>query len=261
MLGDTGDLKIATFNMLNYFNTFGETWAASDGNAAGSDGTSYDFTNPRRCSFYRDRGSRCRRHGHRGPPHQRHLRAGRRRPAHRPQRQAPGPRGAANEANFLRQEAKELEAINTIDADVMSLEEVENSIKLYDAAIDGPDGADNDRDDALKRLVQQLNAHWAADHPADTDRVGLRAVSAPRGAADGDRAGRHPFGVHLQPEQGRAGRPVAGAGQLGRRSATPASRWPRRSSRSAAAGRDAFGVIVNHFKSKGGPHGAGHGQR
>ncbi len=83
----------------------------------------------------------------------------------------PGPRGAANQVSFERQEAKELEAINTMDADVMSLEEVENSVKLYDPAIDGPGHPDANRDDALIRLVEQLNLHWAAAHPSyDGDR-------------------------------------------------------------------------------------------
>ena len=50
-----GDLKIATFNMLNYFNTYGETWAASDGNAT-APSVAYNFDNPRRCSFFTDRG-------------------------------------------------------------------------------------------------------------------------------------------------------------------------------------------------------------
>ena len=51
-------------------------------------------------------------------------------------------------------------------ADVMSLEEVENSTKIGDA----------DRDDAIIRLVQELNAHWAAAHPTY---VGDRWAYAP----------------------------------------------------------------------------------
>ena len=40
---------------------------------------------------------------------------------------ANGPRGAANGANLARQQAKIVSAINTLDADVVSLEEIENS--------------------------------------------------------------------------------------------------------------------------------------
>ena len=56
-------------------------------------------------------------------------------------------------------------------ADVMSLEEVENPVKLGYA----------DRDAALKRLVDALNADWAATHPART-RLGDRwaYVASPR---------------------------------------------------------------------------------
>ena len=128
----------------------------------------------------------------------------------------PGPRGAATQVSFERQEAKELEAINTMDADVVSLEEVENSVKLYDPAIDGPGHPDANRDDALIRLVEQLNLHWAAAHPSyDGDRWAYVPVAAPRGAADPAGAGRNPFGVHLQPEQGRDRGPLADPGQLG----------------------------------------------
>jgi predicted extracellular nuclease len=53
-----------------------------------------------------------------------------------------GPRGAWDATNLGRQLAKEIPAINTIDADVMSLEEIENSVQFG-----------KDRDDALSKLV------------------------------------------------------------------------------------------------------------
>ncbi len=65
-------------------------------------------------------------------------------------------RGAANQENFERQQAKIVSAINTLDVSVLSLEEIENS------AVFG-----KDRDEALNTLVDALNAaagenKWAA---------------------------------------------------------------------------------------------------
>ena len=79
----------------------------------------------------------------------------------------------------------------------MSLEEVENSTKIGDA----------DRDDAIIRLVQQLNAHWAAAHPADSTTRWAYAPS-PRPAAQPTLLEQDVIrsGVHLQPEHGRARR-------------------------------------------------------
>ena len=163
-----------------------------------------------------------------------------------------GPRGAANEVNFLRQEAKLLEAINTIDADIMSLEEVENSIKLYNAAIDDPSGADKDRDDALKRLVQQLNLHWAAA----TRIVGDRWAYVPR------RVRKHCRPWPSRTRSARRSSTTQARSRLVGRSQVLNNAVQFRNAREPLAqafkpfggGReDAFGVIVNHFKSKGGP--------
>lgn len=253
VLGAEGDLKIATFNMLNYFNTFGETWAASDGTATGNPGTSYNFANPRRCSYYTDRGPVG---GGSTPPAARLTNDECTQDAVDPLTglnvKLPGPRGAANQANFDRQEDKELEAINTIDADVMSLEEVENSIKLYDAAIDGPTGADKDRDDALKRLVQELNAHWLADHPGETNRWAYVASPRPEALPTITEQDAIRSAFIYNPSKVE---PVG-------RSQVLVNSAPFRNAREPLAqafkplggGRaDAFGVIVNHFKSKGGP--------
>lgn len=65
---------------------------------------------------------------------------------------APGPRGAADAANLERQQAKIVAAVNGLGADVVSLEEIENS------AVFG-----KDRDDALSTLVDALNAALDAD--------------------------------------------------------------------------------------------------
>ena len=91
-----GALQIATFNVLNYFTTLGEDFAAS---GAGT------------CTYFRDRAganvtvNSC---------------------------TNDGPRGAANAENLERQQAKIVAAINRLGAgphgaDVLSLEEIENS--------------------------------------------------------------------------------------------------------------------------------------
>jgi len=254
VLGSTGDLKIATFNMLNYFNTLGEAWAGSDGNSTGSDSSAFSLTNPRRCSYYTDRGPVG---GGSTPPAARLTNNTCLQDAIDPltglRVSLPGPRGAANQDNFLRQERKELEAINAIDADVMSLEEVENSIKLYDAAIDGPDGADKDRDDALKHLVLQLNAHWASAHPAYAgDRWAYVASPRPEALPTVTEQDAIRSAFIYNPSK------VETVG----RSQVLVNSAPFRNAREPLAqafkplggGRaDAFVVIVNHFKSKGGP--------
>ncbi|WP_051441752.1 ExeM/NucH family extracellular endonuclease [Arthrobacter sp. H14] len=71
-------------------------------------------------------------------------------------------RGAANEENLQRQQDKIVDAINSLDADVVSLAEIENS------AVFG-----KDRDDALRNLVAALNSTagdvWEyVESPADT---------------------------------------------------------------------------------------------
>lgn len=253
VLGDTGDLKIATFNMLNYFNTYGETWAASDGNATGSDSSAFSLTNPRRCSFYTDRGPVPPATGTAARLTNDTCIQDAIDPLTGLRVQLAGPRGAANEVNFLRQEAKELEAINAIDADVMSLEEVENSIKLYDAAIDGSNGADKDRDDALKRLVLKLNEHWATNHPSY---VGARwaYVASPRAEAlptvTEQDAIRSAF-IYNPSKVETVGRSQVLVNSAPFRNA----REPlAQAFKPLGGGRDdAFFVIVNHFKSKGGP--------
>ncbi|MFJ8581613.1 ExeM/NucH family extracellular endonuclease, partial [Micromonospora sp. NPDC093277] len=57
-------------------------------------------------------------------------------------------RGAANEAGLAKQEAKIVSAISALDADVVALEEIENSVR-FNAS---------DPQQALKRLVTALNA-------------------------------------------------------------------------------------------------------
>lgn len=65
---------------------------------------------------------------------------------------APGPRGAANAENLERQQAKIVAAINGLGADVVSLEEIENSAQFG-----------KDRDAALSTLVDALNDALGAE--------------------------------------------------------------------------------------------------
>jgi predicted extracellular nuclease len=184
-----GDLKLATFNVLNYFTTFG-------GDVVG-------------CTPYVDRDD--------NPIATRSCSA------------SNGPRGAWNQVNFERQQAKIVNAINTMDADIVSLEELENS-KTVDGA---------NRDEALAALVAALNAdagtqRWSfvpspATVPASEDVIRNAFIYDPatvstvgeseiHDVAAFDNA-RDPLAQVFKPKGGTAAQ--------------------------------AFAVIVNHFKSKG----------
>ena len=134
-----------------------------------------------------------------------------------------------------RQQAKIVTAINALDADIVSLEELENSVKF----------GETDRDDAIADPGRRPQHRRRRRH------LGLRPVARRGATCRRCRAGRHPLRLHLQ--AGHASSLVGPSEILvgtRRPSTTPASRWPRPSSRSAPT-RDAFAVIVNHFKSKG----------
>ena len=240
-----GNVRIATFNMLNYFVDDAQTWAAQGGDDyPGAD---------RKCTYYTDRtstspGNRvtantCTWTDARGvvPP------------ATPVKDGGAGPRGAAQKcdcsdltdanADFERQQAKEIRAINTMNADVMSLEEVENAIKLGYA----------DRDRAVKHLVDVLNADWNANHSGDTDPTPRWAyASTPRPEAQPtiaeqdairsafiynprvvETVGRSEILVNSAPFR-NAREPLAQAFK-----------------RVGGNRNDGFVVIVNHFKSKG----------
>lgn len=99
-----GNVKLASFNVLNYFTTTGDQLEG--------------------CTYYTDR-------------------------AGNPLTVRGGclARGAANAENLKRQQDKIVAAINGLDADVVSLEEIENSAAFG-----------KDRDEALSTLVDALNA-------------------------------------------------------------------------------------------------------
>ena len=125
-----------------------------------------------------------------------------------------GPRGAWDDANLRRQQAKIVTAINTLDADIVSLEEIENSV----AVRRGP----RRRARQARRRPQRRDAgttRWAfvpspaaADLPPTAEQDVIRTAFI-----------YNPATVEL-------GRRLARSwSATPRPSPTPASRWPRRS--------------------------------
>lgn len=101
----SGDTKVATFNVLNYFSDLGE----NEPGCKGYEDRNHKYVTDKNCKL----------------------------------------RGAWSSQAFANQQTKIVQAINTIDADVVALEEIENPVAS---------GVSTDRDDALKSLVNALNA-------------------------------------------------------------------------------------------------------
>ena len=208
-----GDLKLGTFNVLNYFNTTGEDWVAEgDGHA---------------CSYFKDRTGN---------------------PVGDDECTPDGPRGAAEasggtnladpKADLERQRAKEVKAINTMDADILSLEEIENSVRLGEA----------NRDDALASLVDALNAaaghtRWAyAPSPDTADLPPLAEQDVIRTAFIYNPDTVQPLGPSkVLSDQSGPDQPFENAREP----------LAQEFKRKGAFDSDGFLVIVNHFKSKG----------
>ncbi|MCD9155092.1 ExeM/NucH family extracellular endonuclease [Aeromicrobium duanguangcaii] len=194
-----GAVTLASFNVLNYFTTTGEDWVSS------SRGT---------CTWYTDR-------------------AGERITVNSCTNN--GPRGAANDASLARQQTKIVQAITTLDADVVSLEEIEDTGSLGGA----------DRDEALKTLVAALNAEAGTDRWAPV----LSPATIPTSGRDVIRTAFiyqrdvvQPVGPSVildSPAFANARAPLA-------QEFRPVD---------GDAGQD-FLAIVNHFKSKGSGDGA-----
>jgi predicted extracellular nuclease len=215
-----GDLRLGTFNVLNYFNTTGKDWVAAG----------------HTCTFYDDRTGD---------------------PVTDNQCTPNGPRGAAESSqggslddpasDLERQRVKEVRAINTMDADILSLEEIENSVAL----------GESDRDDALRSLVDALNAdagttRWAyapspdpADLPPSEEQDVIRTAFI-----------YNPNTVSL------VGPSRVLADQSGPDEPFENAREPlaQEFKRKGALDSDGFLVIVNHFKSKGSGVDDGSGQ-
>lgn len=201
-----GDVTLATFNVLNYFPTTGADYVS-----AGL-GT---------CTYYNDRAGNPITVNSCGDS---------------------GPRGAANDENLERQQTKIVTAINDLDASIVSLEEIENSVKFG-----------LDRDYGVSTLVDALNAAVGSDvwaYAPSPDAAGLPPV------ADQDVIRTafiyKPADVEL----------VGGSQVLTDAPAFDNAREPLAQGFKAAGApdSDAFAVIVNHFKSKGSGEDDGTGQ-
>ncbi len=192
-----GDLRLATFNVLNYFNTTGVDYEAAGGS----------------CTFYTDRVGDPVTDRDCGPT---------------------GPRGAAEDEDLARQQDKIVAAINALDADIVSLEEIENSVAL----------GEPNRDDALSTLVAALNAaagsdRWAfAPSPDAADLPPTSQQDVIRTAFIYDPATIDLVG---------ASKVLVGSAAFGNAREPLAQAFKA----DGTADSQAFAVIVNHFKSKG----------
>jgi predicted extracellular nuclease len=198
-----GDIKLGTFNVENFFPTSAAEYDAQTGN-------------PNACTSFNDRQGN---------------------PIDVNQCSPNGPRGAWDQTNLDRQLVKEVKAINTMNVDVMSLEEIENSVQFG-----------KDRDDALSKLVAALNAdagstRWAAvPSPAVTDLPPTAAQDVIRTAFI-----YNPDKVQLVgpskvlSDQSDPGEPFANAREP----------LAQEFKRKGAFDSDGFLVVVNHMKSKG----------
>ncbi len=192
-----GDIKLATFNVLNYFPTTGEEFVSS------GLGT---------CSYYTDRADNKITNRSCNPS---------------------GPRGAANAANLQRQQDKIVNAINGLDASIVSLEEIENSVKFG-----------KDRDFAVSALVTALNADLGADtwdFAPSPPASGLPALSA-------QDVIRTAFIYKPAVVQTVGKSRVLSNDPAFTNARQPLAQGFRGSDQSRS---EAFAVIVNHFKSKG----------
>ncbi|MFD1858564.1 ExeM/NucH family extracellular endonuclease [Aeromicrobium camelliae] len=187
-----GDVRLATFNVLNYFTTVGEDYEA---NGLGS------------CTYYTDRAgdpitvNRC---------------------------SNEGPRGAADAENLQRQQDKIVAAISQLGADVVSLEEIENSAAFG-----------IDRDTALRALVAALNEHAGREEWA--------AVASPAAVPEAEDVIRTAF-IYRPDAVAPVGESVILDDPAFDNARDPLSQ----EFRPVGSGeQDDFLVIVNHFKSKG----------
>ncbi|UNX56567.1 ExeM/NucH family extracellular endonuclease (plasmid) [Georgenia sp. TF02-10] len=153
-------------------------------------------------------------------------------------------RGAWDEESFDRQETKIVNAINALDADIVSVEEIENSL-----VVDG-----HDRDEALSTLVDALNDDAGSDV---WDYVASPAsASEPANVAEQDVIRT---GFIYKPA---AVEQVGEADMLFGEAVFDNAREPFAAVFRPAGGAEGseFAVIVNHFKSKGSGANDGTGQ-
>ncbi|WP_215816138.1 ExeM/NucH family extracellular endonuclease [Pimelobacter sp. 30-1] len=218
VLGATGDIKIATFNVLNYFNTTGEAYVAA--------GPAQNPPVATTCSYYTDRaGARIGNNT-----------CGVRLVDDPSKNDARGPRGAATDQSLARQEAKLAKTIVDMNADVIGLEEIENSIKLP---------GETNRDDALSRLVELLNNREGAG----TWKYVRSPGSALTAQAVAEQDTIRPAFIYKPAKVTPVGQSeiLFGTDQFANAREPLAQAFKK----PGAPDSDAFAVIVNHFKSKG----------
>ena len=193
--GVDGQVRIASFNVLNYFTTVGHDKGCRGGNYS-TDGT-YNVA------------------------------------------QGCDARGAYDRADFERQQAKTVSAINKVDASVVGLMEVENSAKLGEP-----------KDEALASLVKALNktagyTKWAYVPVADSE---LQPVAEQDFITNA---------IIYQPRevtqvgQARALGSEAVAGGAFENARTPIAATFTATKGGGKHGAAPTTVVVNHFKSKG----------
>ncbi|MDQ6527102.1 ExeM/NucH family extracellular endonuclease [Nocardioides sp. LHD-245] len=226
--GRTGDLKIATFNVLNYFNTTGEAYTDAG-----------PLQNPPLdtfCTYYTDRGPGTSQRIGNDSCGVRLLDDPTTEKDESKDNDGRGPRGAATAASLARQEAKLVHTINALGADVIGLEEVENSIKLP---------GETNRDDAVARLVQILNDASGAGTWAYVRSPGEALTAAAVAEQDVIR----PAFIYKVAKV----EPVGGSDILFGTTEFANAREPLAQVFKAkgAPDSDGFAVVVNHFKSKG----------
>jgi 5'-nucleotidase len=136
-------------------------------------------------------------------------------------------RGADDEAGLQKQEAKIVSAITAMDADVVALEEIENSVRFET----------NDPQMALKRLVNALNA---ADGAGTWDYVRTPANLPPAAQQDVITTA-----IIFKPASVT---PVGDAQSVNDESVWFNAREPI--AQTFTAGDETFTVVANHFKSK-----------
>ena len=146
-----------------------------------------------------------------------------------------GPRGAAAREDFLRQQAKIVTAINTLDADIVSLEEIENSVAVRRSR---PRRRRLEAGRRAERRRRAAPAGPSSPSPAAADLPTLAEQDVIRTAFIYD-----PSTVALV----GASKVLVGDAAFGNAREPLAQAFKAKGTRDA----DAFGVIVNHFKSKG----------
>ncbi|MFC7496307.1 MULTISPECIES: ExeM/NucH family extracellular endonuclease [unclassified Nocardioides] len=222
-----GDIKIATFNVLNFFTTTGEAYVAAGPQQNPPVATS--------CTYYTDRGPG----GDNGTAASDRIsnnECGVKLVDDPTKTNGAGPRGAATAASLARQETKLAQTIVDMGADVIGLEEVENSIKLP---------GETNRDEALARIVELLNI----EEGPGTWKFVRSPGEAVTATAVAEQDVIRPAFIYKPAKVSPVGQSdiLFGTTEFANAREPLAQAFKR----TGGADADAFAVIVNHFKSKG----------